>query len=85
MTRAARELLLLQSSDWPFVVHSKGAVDYGIQRFSGHATRFDRTTMIAEKIAAGGEIDDIEKIQIAEVDAHDSVLEEIDLNWWMNK
>ncbi len=83
LERAGRELLLLQASDWPFVIHSEGAVDYGTQRFSGHATRFDRMTLIAEKIAGGGEIDEIEKIQIAETDAHDSVLSEIDLNWWM--
>jgi 1,4-alpha-glucan branching enzyme len=79
LVRAARELLLLQASDWPFVVHSKGAVDYGIQRFSGHATRFDRATHIAERIAAGGELTEVEKIQIAEMDAHDLVFADLDL------
>jgi predicted glycosyl hydrolase (DUF1957 family) len=74
---------LLQASDWPFVIHSQGAVDYGIQRFSGHATRFDRTTLLAEKLAAGGELDEIEKSQVTETDLHDSVFKEIDLNWWM--
>jgi 1,4-alpha-glucan branching enzyme len=83
LERAARELLLLQASDWPFVIHSQGAVDYGIQRFSGHATRFDRTTLLAEKLAAGGELDEIEKSQVTETDLHDSVFKEIDLNWWM--
>jgi 1,4-alpha-glucan branching enzyme len=83
MERAGRELLLLQASDWPFVIHSQGAVDYGIQRFSGHATRFDRMTLIAEKLAAGGVIDAIEQTQIDELDAHDSVFKNIDLNWWM--
>jgi 1,4-alpha-glucan branching enzyme len=83
LERAGRELLLLQASDWPFVIHSQGAVDYGIQRFGGHATRFDRMTLIAEKLAAGGQVDDVERTQIAEIDAHDSVFRNIDLSWWM--
>jgi 1,4-alpha-glucan branching enzyme len=79
LVRAARQLLLLQASDWPFVVHSKGAVDYGIQRFSGHATRFERAMRIAERMAAGDAITELENIQIAEMDAHDSVFAELDL------
>ena len=38
---AARELLLLQASDWQFVIHTAQAVDYGFRRFSGHLSRFD--------------------------------------------
>ncbi|MCC7351034.1 MAG: DUF1957 domain-containing protein [Phycisphaerales bacterium] len=83
MRRAGRQLLLLQSSDWPFVVHSHGAVDYGIQRFSGHATNFDRATLIAEHLAAGGTITAVQQSEINEMDAHDVVFADIDLNWWM--
>ncbi len=83
LIRAARELLLLQASDWPFVVHSYGAVDYGIQRFGGHATRFDRMILIAEKLAAGGEPNEVEQVEIRETDLHDSIFAEIDLEWWM--
>ena len=81
--RAGRELLLLQASDWPFVIHTHGAVDYGIQRFSGHCTRFDRATHIAEELARGNGIGEIERVQLAEMDLHDSVFPNIDLNWWM--
>jgi 1,4-alpha-glucan branching enzyme len=83
LIRAARELLLLQASDWPFVVHTHGAVDYGIQRFSGHATRFDRMILIAEKVAAGTTLTDVEKSQIQETDLHDSIFPDIDLAWWL--
>ncbi|MDP9172999.1 MAG: DUF1957 domain-containing protein [Planctomycetota bacterium] len=83
LRRAARQLLLLQASDWPFVIHSKGAVDYGIQRFAGHATNFDRATLIAEEIAAGQEITPIRQTELAEMDSHDSIFPHIDLNWWM--
>lgn len=41
--------LLLQASDWAFVISTKGAVDYGFRRFSLHLERFDRLCMLIEK------------------------------------
>lgn len=38
---AGRELLLLQASDWPFVVSTRGAVDYGLRRIFDHGARFE--------------------------------------------
>src|SRR5438270_2524152 len=81
MERAGRQLLLLQASDWPFVIHSYGAVDYGIQRFAGHCTNFDRMTLIAEDLAAGREITPIQRVEIEEADSHDSIFSTIDLCW----
>jgi len=82
LQRAGRQLLLLQASDWPFVVHSHGAVDYGIQRFAGHATNFDRASAMAEEAAAGLPMSDIRRIELDEMDKHDSVFAKIDLDWW---
>lgn len=82
LARAARELLLLQASDWPFIVHNGSATDYAIQRFAGHATRFDRMLGIAELVAGGHGVGELETIQIAEADAHDDIFPEIDLDWW---
>ncbi|NIM93729.1 MAG: DUF1957 domain-containing protein [Anaerolineales bacterium] len=41
LNQAARELLLLQSSDWPFLVTTGQAKEYAIQRFQQHVDRFD--------------------------------------------
>jgi 1,4-alpha-glucan branching enzyme len=82
LERAGRELLLLQSSDWPFVIHSGGAVDYGIARFAGHATRFDRLATLAQLVSEGRKLTPVQQTQVAEADAHDSVFEQIDLGWW---
>ncbi|HTW94485.1 MAG TPA: 1,4-alpha-glucan branching protein domain-containing protein [Tepidisphaeraceae bacterium] len=79
---AARQLLLMQASDWPFVVESGGAVDYGMMRFAGHATRFDRCAQIAEHRAAGLPPQAIHDTQIAEADAHDGVFADVNLQWW---
>lgn len=83
MKRAGRQLLLLQASDWPFVVHTQGATDYGTQRFAGHATAFDRMLDIAERAAKGDKISDLERTEIADADGHDVIFADIDLNWWM--
>lgn len=79
---AGRELLLMQASDWPFVIYTQGAVDYGIQRFCEHATRFQHMCNAAEKLIAGAPLDEFDKLHIREVEMHDSVFEHVDLSWW---
>ena len=37
LAQAARELLLLQSSDWQFIISTGAAADYASKRFLGHA------------------------------------------------
>ena len=41
LNQIARELLLLQSSDWPFLVTTGQAREYAIQRFNQHFDRFN--------------------------------------------
>jgi len=41
LDQAARELLLLQSSDWPFLVTTGQAREYAIERFRQHVDRFN--------------------------------------------
>src|SRR2546426_2069653 len=40
--QAVRELLLTQSSDWPFLVTTGQAADYAVERFRSHAHRYRR-------------------------------------------
>lgn len=42
LNQAVRELLLLESSDWPFLVTTGQAREYAIQRFSQHLERFNK-------------------------------------------
>ncbi|TME27277.1 MAG: glycoside hydrolase family 57 protein [Chloroflexi bacterium] len=41
--QATRELLLAESSDWPFLVTTGQAADYAVERFRAHAQRFRRS------------------------------------------
>jgi len=50
LAQAAREVLLAQSSDWPFLVTTGQAREYAIQRFSQHLERFNK---LADKLESG--------------------------------
>jgi 1,4-alpha-glucan branching enzyme len=41
LNQTARELLLMQSSDWPFLVTTGQAREYAIRRFTRHVERFE--------------------------------------------
>jgi 1,4-alpha-glucan branching enzyme len=49
LAQAARELLLLQSSDWPFLVTTGQAREYSIERFESHVQRFNELAAMAER------------------------------------
>src|SRR5690606_29921989 len=53
----ARELLLLQSSDWQFLMTTGQAHDYAVERFRTHMERFDRLADAIEQ--NGGDVDSI--------------------------
>lgn len=48
LAQAGRELLLLQSSDWPFLVTTGQANEYATKRFREHVERFDLMAETAE-------------------------------------
>jgi 1,4-alpha-glucan branching enzyme len=82
MTAAARELLLLQASDWQFVIHTKGAVDYGFRRFCEHLARFDRASNVAEARANGEPDDALALHALTDIALHDPVFPDLALEWW---
>ena len=54
LAQAARELLLLQSSDWQFIISTGAVTDYAIRRFNGHADDCTRLfTAIRDGLIAG--------------------------------
>ncbi|MEJ2719856.1 MAG: DUF1957 domain-containing protein [bacterium] len=86
LRNAARELLLLQASDWPFVIARDQAVDYGIKRFVQHVGRFECLTDVAEKAAADpaylNNLTDLKEFEMRDAEIHDVIFANIDLNWW---
>ncbi|HYM15684.1 MAG TPA: 1,4-alpha-glucan branching protein domain-containing protein [Dehalococcoidia bacterium] len=64
LAQLGRELLLLQSSDWPFLVTTGQAREYAEQRFRAHADRFG---VLADAVDAG-RVDRRQLDEIAELD-----------------
>ncbi len=86
LEKAGRELLLMQASDWAFVIRRGQAIDYGIKRYMQHVARFECLADIAEKVAADsaylGALNEVEKFEIQDADIHDVIFPKIDLTWW---
>ncbi|HLG72816.1 MAG TPA: 1,4-alpha-glucan branching protein domain-containing protein, partial [Chloroflexota bacterium] len=50
LAQITRELLLVESSDWPFLISTGQAGEYASERFRSHAARFDR---LVDELFAG--------------------------------
>src|SRR5207247_1454819 len=53
VAQLARELLLLESSDWPFLVTTVAAKDYAEARVKEHIGAFDRLRAMMERLRGG--------------------------------
>lgn len=75
LKQAARELLLLESSDWPFLVTTGQAKEYAIQRFTRHVDRFDALATSLEQGRPDRQLAD----EMFEVD---KIYPNIDFRWY---
>ena len=75
LNQAARELLLLQSSDWPFLVTTGQAREYAIERFRRHVDQFTELVSSVEAGRADGELAD-------RLWERDKVFPDIDFRWF---
>ncbi len=75
LNQTARELVLLESSDWPFLVSTGQARDYASSRFQGHLARFSQLAAMAE---AGGPQTHSDRQALALVSAMDNPFPLID-------
>lgn len=64
LKQAARELVLLQSSDWPFLITTGQAKQYAVQRFNEHHQRFQELI----EMIRGNSIDEARVAGMEEID-----------------
>jgi 1,4-alpha-glucan branching enzyme len=70
-----RELLLLQSSDWPFLVTTFQAKDYAIERFTGHQENFWKLVRMLET-------NRIDEAALQALESKDNPFPNIDYRWY---
>jgi len=75
LNQTARELLLLESSDWPFLVTTGQAKEYATQRFTEHVDRFEKLASLAER---GGDLTAEDLDLLATVAEKDNPFADID-------
>jgi 1,4-alpha-glucan branching enzyme len=82
LKQAARELLLLQSSDWQFLITTISAKDYAEMRFSEHVAVFKRLAEMAKKYGRGEHVAKGEWEFLGIAKERDDLFVDIDPAWW---
>ena len=81
LDQLAREMLLLESSDWPFLITTISARDYAIARVREHSGVFDRLLALARS-AGAAPLGREDAAWLGEIRARDSPFPRVDLHWW---
>lgn len=69
LRQMGRELLLMQGSDWPFLLFTLQAKEYANQRFHHHHQRFRKLFWAAQDLRDSSRISDYELRQIEDIDS----------------
>jgi len=80
--QAARELLLMQSSDWQFLISTWAARDYAEMRFTEHVAEFGRLAEMADRCASGGRMTKGDWEYLQKSKERDNLFSDIDVSWW---
>ena len=77
-----RELLLLQASDWTFVITTGSAPDYAEQRLRDHYSTFETLRRLLDKVTDGNDMDDEDKAELQRIRHSASLFHSIDTSLW---
>jgi 1,4-alpha-glucan branching enzyme len=75
LKQAARELLLAQASDWPFILRAGTSPDYARRRVKDHLLRF---IALHDQLTATS----VDEKWLAEIEARDNIFPDVDWNYW---
>jgi len=78
LRQAGRELLLAQSSDWPFILRTGTSPDYAARRVKDHLWRF----LELYRQLTGGQIDEA---WLGEIEQADNIFPRLDCRYWAPK
>jgi len=79
--QALRELLLAESSDWPFLITTGQAAGYGRRRFETHTERFRLLSRIAQSEA----VQPADWDYLRDTQSRDQVFQFLDAEWFKNR
>jgi 1,4-alpha-glucan branching enzyme len=79
-----RELLLLESSDWQFLITTGAARDYAELRFQTHSDQFNELKAIWLAYEADDSITLEQEERLAAIELRDSIFPDIDPGFWVS-
>ncbi|MFX0186255.1 MAG: 1,4-alpha-glucan branching protein domain-containing protein [Candidatus Hodarchaeota archaeon] len=85
LKQLARELLLLESSDWQFLITTWSARDYAENRVALHYENFNRLYGMASKYGRGQHVDKGEWHFLGTLEANDGIFMDLDLEPFTKK
>ncbi len=85
LRQMGRELLLMESSDWQFLISTLSAADYAETRLLGHAHAFDRLHDFLERVTTGDSLSLDEWSVVEELEIQDQVFPQIDPRGWASE
>ena len=81
LTQAARELLLLQSSDWQFLITTGTASDYAERRVAEHYAEFKRLCEMARALEGGDTLSPDAAHSLGRLERDDFCFPDLDPSW----
>jgi 1,4-alpha-glucan branching enzyme len=78
-----RELLLLEASDWQFLITTGAARDYAERRFLTHQDEFNEVKTIYNAWETTGSISPAEEERLSQIELRDSIFADIDPSFWV--
>jgi len=85
LRQMARELFLLQSSDWQFLITTRTAGDYGASRFLGHYRAFKDLERIFGRLRKRGTLTEKERQTLFALEERDALFDNVKLEWFKER
>ena len=82
LKQTARELLILQSSDWQFLISTRAAKDYAEMRVVRHYDDFKRLAQLAWKKGKGEELSKEDLNFLDYCQKRDDIFPDMDIRWY---
>jgi 1,4-alpha-glucan branching enzyme len=83
MKQLCRELLLLESSDWQFLITTGPARDYAEARFMTHVDQFKIVESVLKEFKETGALTPETEAAFQAIEVRDSVFADIDPSLWV--
>ena len=78
LRQCGRELLLLQASDWPFMISTRSTPDHAQRRAAQHYDNFQRCRRMAERYLADEAVADEDRRMLERMERQDALFPELD-------